>query len=674
MAVLLAFAQLMMMPAYAEESAGEGDSDRFEGSRNLSFVIDRSDIFNFIDGGHKSFCTPFEQFKDWLKLEYTIGKVDIVYTMSFAFSSRQDYIDKLSSLLTVTPIIVKDNDNYIEGFESIEMLNFVQIWLQTNNRIYERQFEDLVLIKDSVLRLNGNEYSSKEAIKNIGNALQTFSKIRMSTVFDDRGYPIRQIELTPSNGSAGKNRFLHRAKEIDGLTLTDYDEEYLVRMTGTSLKEIAAKTMQLFCIPVSISMNYVDTDNGIMAEYYEYLPTSLILEEEEEADYSISFNDFYGDVVAVKGRNNKDMRLSSDSASCTGRDIQVRFGVYTGLPVSRMETTLQLSSSDDTVRTHIVLYYPVRFSDKYREYIRYILSMYAPESARYEELSNGVNARIALDWISQDGQEAQSNLSDFYGKDVSVNYRRAGSFGTSVIAYDGYAASLPLFQLPFESNSFSIVLPDHAKVKDCSGGKAEGGRVAAEAVKTVPQENEYDEWDDNPSGEVDGYHVIVYYRNNSYVLVIVIIAIVVLLLGLAVALLILVRRNKARVGKITGKVKDFFSGLTAPKNKASAVPPAVNSPGVNPPAVNSPGVNPPAVNSPGVNPPAVNPPAVNPPGVNPPPVNPPAAIPEDPVSQPEMVKICPVCGEQNNVKMQFCGNCGETLPAAVPIDLGTVQK
>ncbi len=626
-AVLLAFAQLMIIPAYAEENSDGGDSDRFEGSRNLSFVIDRSDIFNFIDGGHKSFCTPFEQFKDWLKLNYTVEKVDIVYTISFDFSSRQDYIEKLSSLLTVTPIIVKDNDNYIEGFESIEMLNFVQIWLQTNNRIFERQFEDLIQIKDSVLKLNGNEYSSKEAITNIGNALLTFSEIRMSTVFDDQGYPIRQIELTPSNGNAGKNRFLHRAKEIEGITLTDEDEKYLVRITGTSLKEIAARTMQLFCIPVSISMTYVDSDNGILAEFYEYLPTSLILEEDKEADYEIGFNDYFGNVVAVKGRNNKDMRLDSSSASCKGRDIQVRFGVYTGVPVSRMETTLKLSSSDDTVHTHIVLYYPAKFSDKYREYIRYILSMYAPESAQYEELSNGVNARIALDWISLNGEEAQSDLSDFYGKDVSVNYRRAGSFGTSVIAYDGYAASLPCFQLPFESNSFSIMLPDHAKVKTCKGGKLEDGRVAAEVIVTESEENEYDEGEYDSSGAVNRYHVIVYYRNNGYVLIIVIISIVVLILGLVAAAVIWVKRNKECVGKIIGKIKGFLTGLSAPKNKASAFPAASgNSP--------APGNYSTSGNQPGM----------------------------------AMVKICPVCWEQNDCHMRFCRQCGKNLSDVVPTE------
>lgn len=623
-AALLLICTFFSMTVIAEKPSGNNESDYFSGSRSLSFVIDRSAIYNYIDGGHNSFCTPFEKYKDWLKLEYTAEKLDLYFTMSFSFSSKEDYIEKLNALLSFSPVIIHDSDNYIEGFSSIELLNFAQIWLETNNRLFEKQFEDLITINNSVLTLNGVEYSSKAAITSISKSLFSFSAISISTSFDDHGYPIRQVRLTPSESSSNDDKLFQRAKNIDGVEITSEDSDYNLIISGSSFNDIANKTMQLLCIPISIKTEYVDSaKNGIFMEYYENIPTSIILDDEGQTDYSISFDDSFGDIVKVSGHSNKNMKLNEKTVSCVSSDIQVKFGVCTGFPFSRMDTTLRLSSSDDTILTQIALYYPTKFSDKYRESVRYLLSFSVPDSALYAEFSDGLNTKIILEWTNKNQTETENALSDFYGVKVSIDYNReTNPFRESILYFSGYANHLPFFPVPFESNSLRIVLPDNAYVKKCAGGSKNARIVTAK--KTTIYSNHSDESDASEydtsiySGGRETFRITVTYHCYSVWFIVLIVGSVVFLLISLILLILVLLRNKNKIKQFILKIKNFFTGIFTKSSKRKTGKTNTHS-----------------------------------------------------YKKATKVKYCRNCGTKNDENSKFCQDCGASLTEVVAIECNT---
>lgn len=288
------------MNSFAESD--EKYIEDFSGTRTFTIDSDLSNLKNYIEGGRSSLEFVIRQNKiDWLNLDISSDEYDLKLTYSFDFTSYEDYTEKVEQLLTYEPVIINEKNNYIEGFSTKDLANYLKDGLQEND-LYLPDTEDIELFlgEDSKITFkNGDELEAKDdRIKSneSSDAALKLSNLKINTNFKDGVYTRKinfEISAEGSELNSIKKGFIDRCKKEKVEYKNSTENSFEVEFEAKNLTELSGKTMILLNVGVNIDLKDQYKSQNILNEIYtEHIDVSDLLDEEADFEYSFDVSNF----------------------------------------------------------------------------------------------------------------------------------------------------------------------------------------------------------------------------------------------------------------------------------------------------------------------------------------------------------------------------------------------
>lgn len=333
----------------------------FSGNRSVSFIVDKSNLNNYINGGREYFEYVFRGYvPEFVEYDFSSDDSNLAISLSFAFTSYDDYVDKLSKLLEYSPNIIYSNDDSLKLLESnktIELLNFVNNNLNNGTYVVEKSFEDLFTTLVDEIIINDTKYEVNDYVSiRTGEDLIKFRNVSIDTSLSEDGVYSREIFATIDANVAG------REERIDELlkSFSDYSKEgmtgnyvqYKINLTGSSLKDLDNQTM--LCLDMTILVKEYESnidDKTIKVEVTEEYDTEGFLENGGKFIYTFNCPSYFENITTTS----QELTLSEKSLSAnnvsnisfsyerkinfTSIDIETDFSDY----LNRITRTITLS-------------------------------------------------------------------------------------------------------------------------------------------------------------------------------------------------------------------------------------------------------------------------------------------------------------------------------------------
>lgn len=281
--VIICIISIFLIIAGSNIVNAESEKNQFSGNRNVIIQIDESDMNSYISGGREGFEYAIRKNKPiWLNYTMKTANRTITIAIDFDFSTYEEYVERLEQLLEYQPTIIYEEGkkvNLAEGFKAIELTNFIKNGLEAENMLVEGNIQDFFTVTNSTLKIQENEYETKEAIDTRENQdIIQFSRIYMETTINNISSYTRKITATV--GSDEKN-FKETAKErfqsVGELEKTS-NSQIIVTFEAKSLEELAAKTMKALNVSVLISEKVeYHTEERVKVTYEEIIDSEKLI-------------------------------------------------------------------------------------------------------------------------------------------------------------------------------------------------------------------------------------------------------------------------------------------------------------------------------------------------------------------------------------------------------------
>ncbi|MBR1540323.1 MAG: hypothetical protein IJ629_04040 [Clostridia bacterium] len=277
----------------------------FQGTRQFTVLADMSNLKNYIEGGRSSLELVIRMKSvDWLNVEISSDEYDIRLDFSFEFSSFEDYISKIEYLLTYNPSIINEEGNYIEGFATRDLVNYLKDELQAKG-LYLSDTEEIELFKSEdskIIFLDELEYEAQnERIKHQENEdiALSLKNLKIDTSYDEEeAIYTRTMEFeieTESDSllNSMKKSFMARCKKEKVEYKNDEIKKFSVEFSRNSEKELSSTTMVLLNTGASIGIKeQYNNGNNLKVTFAEYLDLQDILVDEAEFSYTFDVSGF----------------------------------------------------------------------------------------------------------------------------------------------------------------------------------------------------------------------------------------------------------------------------------------------------------------------------------------------------------------------------------------------
>ena len=136
----------------------------FSGNRSITYVVDYSDLINFIDGGRYTLDLILRtSAPDWLKYEMSSNDRDVFLKLEFDFNSFSEYNSRAEELVgyPINSFVSIEKDLFlIENFKSKSLLNFLKVMLRQADLFIEKDIEEFFNIFSNEMTINGQKYET----------------------------------------------------------------------------------------------------------------------------------------------------------------------------------------------------------------------------------------------------------------------------------------------------------------------------------------------------------------------------------------------------------------------------------------------------------------------------------------------------------------------------------
>lgn len=280
---------LVLSISAAAEPALDPES-RFEGSRTVCYVMDRSELENYVTGGRKTLETCFRVSRpSWLSVSYRTQETEVYLTLSFPFESFADYQAKLGELMGRDPVIYFRQEEgrsvYTEAFSAMDLLGFVRNTLEQQGLLQAYAFDRLVRFSSGEMVLNDQTYDTgrRFGINNDALDLQA-SAVSVSTLWDGSGFSrtIRMIVADDQLGADTKDRLYARFEsglgELSSASAGS-STTYTAHFTADTMEQLMEKSILLLDVEDSVDQTaaYLDDDN-VTVRFQENLDVSSLMD------------------------------------------------------------------------------------------------------------------------------------------------------------------------------------------------------------------------------------------------------------------------------------------------------------------------------------------------------------------------------------------------------------
>lgn len=315
-------------------SAVQAQEADFSGSRSFSWVIDGSDLDNYVNGGRNAYDLAIRYSKPkWLQYEIRAAATGVETSFTFDFASFDDYLSKVTVLLGYEPAIIQiegDKFIYSENFESAELFGFMDGTLQSLVRQTEFSSEELFHPGEASFLLNGNLYDASEriTIRGAEEVLQ-LDLLEIVTRGQEGGTLVRRITAGVLDSSPGLDKVASLVGQFTMEGLEPSVEKGVISLVILEFEvddyqELMRLTMLALNTGVTVRETTTISDKpGIAVDFQELLDADRILTEHASCQYSFYFPDHYQNVSIPEA--SADLSLSADSISYSGRQPVIEF-------------------------------------------------------------------------------------------------------------------------------------------------------------------------------------------------------------------------------------------------------------------------------------------------------------------------------------------------------------
>lgn len=485
-AVCFIFSIVLVSPrAYAIE--------KFSGTRNMVCYIDKSDMENYIEGGRAGFDYTLRSAKpEWLNYKFYSKGNDTYLEINFAFESYEDYVSKLTALLGYEPgIFIEDEGNtYIENFNALDLINFVDKQLDVETEVKEFSKEELFKVENSVLNLNQDELSST---KNIFKSSGQFIKLNSLNI--TTSYNSGNIKRTISGtvASEDENNFrkqLEKATDKISITTTGASSFFSIEFESSSINSIAESTMQALNIADVVKENvmYLDKEN-VKVNFNERFALQDVLEEGGSSKITYTFPTYYKNLT-VEGKEN--LTSSGNTVYYTGVSDNIQVNYEKKLQFESVEVITDLSNVFGLISKTVEFKMPLEIATKYHTDLKeklsenlqrgMVLDMYDDESYRYYEIN------LKTLFI----KDLNNKFSKYFGDDYKLEIEnRINPFKKTVIREKIDLSKLVDKEIGYTELKNNYVLAKTSFVKSVADGTVTDKNVSFEQKTDIKFEYTY---------------------------------------------------------------------------------------------------------------------------------------------------------------------------------------
>lgn len=294
----------------------------FAGTRFVEFSADKSDIDNFIDGGKSSFDLILRaNTPEWIVYQMSSEGRDTHLTLQFDFTSYDDYIAKISELLTYSPAVVYSTENgllLIESHSALGFMNYLQEILLSRDCLSEKELDEIFVVKTNRIMINETEYESDDRlyIRPDDDSVIPFDSLNISTTNNEDGSFTRRIivglnthDIEIEDTISSRFEFVG---ETDSTRINADKSEISVEFTSSDQAELIEKTMTCLGAATSIveKQKFLDSKN-VSVERVEFFDLNSLLNKEGEFYYSHTYPSYIENLSA----NSDDVNISDGTVT-----------------------------------------------------------------------------------------------------------------------------------------------------------------------------------------------------------------------------------------------------------------------------------------------------------------------------------------------------------------------
>lgn len=346
------------------------ESTSFSGSRNLVVQIDESDIDSYVSGGREGFEYALRKTKPtWLEYEFKTEDKTITFTMQFTFENYSQYIERLTILLGYKPAILNDEntDSLVEGFQSIELINFIKNNLESEEMLLEGSIQDYFKVINSILQFGDKKYETTESIDTREKQdVILFSNVSITTKIENVSLYSRTIEVRLDNDNEDKlDEVKDRFKEIGEIEDSHNINRLTVTFTASTLEELSEKTMKALNVSTIITeKKEYQSEDMIKVTYEERIDTEKLLTENGYISNSIECPDTYENIKKVDEESK--VFVNNQIISLSNKEENMCFTYERPVSIENIKVSTKITLYGEMERK-IILQIPLEYANYYKD-------------------------------------------------------------------------------------------------------------------------------------------------------------------------------------------------------------------------------------------------------------------------------------------------------------------
>lgn len=455
------------------------DPVSFAGNRTVEFTFNSSDLENYANGGRAAVDLYLRKHApQWLS--YTLGATgyQVQLTYSFDFSSYNDYVQKLASLLTYHPgILYAPGEELVlvEEFEANLLLGSLQAGLGESGNLFIWAH-----ITRNVLILNGEEYDFTGREVEILPQSQPQIQLRSLniTTSQEGDMLTRTIAMVISTAYTEHEQWEDLVRRCEKLGDTTQEEagdvlNFSVELQACDERSLTQKTSQCLDMPVSLSVQTTAaTEDGCAYLHCESFLLTGYLEEGGSFYYRYNCPQGMTDPAALSEQTDLSVEeVEQDGQFSTVPYIQARnqgsikFSYSAPFRFDSVSIHTDWPSALKEVRRTITLTAPAHTAQVYHETIKEALTDAMPKGTTLEIYDQDQVRYYALTfsaWFWNDIEDftnafldTELTLSDSWLPGGESSYAEDLS-NTAILSDFGPAHSIQVsYSFPGTSKSFS---------------------------------------------------------------------------------------------------------------------------------------------------------------------------------------------------------------------------
>lgn len=375
------FMFLVIVAIFSIPKNVEASSSEFSGSRTTVMQIDKSDLELYISGGRSMFELVLrENASSWFEYNIESENNTVTFTFSFDFSTYDEYVERLTVLLTNEPVIISEDGGIVENFKSIDLINFIEYNLEVDEMIIDTKVKDLFSVSSSTLVLNGETYETQDAIDTRNSSKITqYRNIEISTVVESSSSISRTIILQVLNDDQEVRdaKISNLVKKFESVgDVSSEGDKITVILEAKSFNELIKQTMEVLQVSVQItrSQSYLQKDS-VKTKFEEYIDIENLLEENGNLKYTITFPSDYTN-LSKEDEDDETITINEEENSVCVENFENTITLnYEGkFEFSDFIIETDLSNESGKITRKIILVAPSNVAASYNDTIKESLS------------------------------------------------------------------------------------------------------------------------------------------------------------------------------------------------------------------------------------------------------------------------------------------------------------